>query len=49
MAGTLRPGSPRNAGIAGRRHYDGYHTGFILWVSPTILWTRRRILLRLPG
>src|SRR5690348_6545259 len=34
MAGTLRPGLPRNAGIAGRRHYDGYHTRFVLWVSP---------------
>ena len=30
-------------------HIDGYHTGSVLWVSPRILWTRHRILLRLPG
>jgi hypothetical protein len=39
----------RSAGITGRRHYDGYHTGFVLWVSTRILWMRRRILMRLSG
>src|SRR5262249_45584995 len=40
---------PHSAGITGRRHYEGYHTGFVLWVNTTILWMRGRILMRLPG
>ncbi len=38
----LCPGLPRAAGLVGRRHNDGYHTAFVLWVSPVILWTRPR-------